>query len=125
MCKTLQGSELKYQIIEKEAIAIVEAVQKWSHYLTCQHFTLVTDQRSVAFMFSNEKRTKIKSAKIQEWQLELSTLDYTIKYHPGEENVVPDTFSLTYTCLLINSSTFVDLHNWAMPARNYATLTLY
>ena len=43
MCKTLQGSKLKYHI-EKEAIAIVEAVQKWSHYLTRQHFTLITDQ---------------------------------------------------------------------------------
>ena len=55
MSKTLQGSELKYHIIEKEAMAIVKAVQKWSHYLTRQHFTLITDQRSVAFMFSNEK----------------------------------------------------------------------
>ena len=55
MSKTLQGSELKYHIIEEEVMAIVEAVRKWSHYLTCQHFTLITDQRSVAFMFSNEK----------------------------------------------------------------------
>ena len=118
MSKTLQGSELKYHIIEKEAMAIVKAVQKWSHYLTRQHFTLITDQRSVAFMFSNEKWTKIKNAKIQKWWLELSTLDYTIKYHPGEENVVPDTLSHTYTCSLINFSTLVDLH------KNYVTLTL-
>ena len=62
-------------------------------------------------MFSNEKCTKIKNAKIQEWQLELSTLDYTIKYRPGKENVVPDTLSYAYTCLIINSSTLVDLHN--------------
>ena len=110
MSKALQGSELKYHIIEKEAIAIVEAVQKWSHYLTHQHFTLITDQRSVAFMFSNEQHTKIKNAKIQDWRLELSTLDYTIKYRPGKENVVPDILSHTYTCSFINSSTFVDLH---------------
>ena len=31
MSKTLQGSELKYHIIEKEVMAIVEVVQKWSH----------------------------------------------------------------------------------------------
>ena len=111
MSKTLQVSKLKYHIIEKEAIAIVEAVRKWSHYLTRQHFTLITDQRSVAFMFFNKKHTKIKNAKIQEWRLELSTLDYTIKYCPGEENVVPDTFSCVYTCSLINSSTLVDLHS--------------
>ena len=79
MLKT-QGSERKCHIIEKEAIAIVEAVWKWNHYLTRQHFTQITNQRSVAFIFSNEKRTKIKNAKNQVWWLELSTLDYTIKY---------------------------------------------
>ena len=82
MSQTLQESELKYYIILKEAIVIVEAVRKWSHYLTCQHFTLITDQTSVAFIFSNEKRTKIKNAKTEEWRLELSTLDYTKKIRP-------------------------------------------
>ena len=43
MSETLQGSKLKYHIIEKEAMAIVKAVQKWGHYLTCQHLTLITD----------------------------------------------------------------------------------
>ena len=78
--------------------------------MTRQHFTLITDQRSVTFMFSNEKCTKIKNVKIQEWWLELSTLDYTIKYCPGKEKVVPGTNSHAYTCSLINS-TLVDLHN--------------
>ena len=109
MSKILQGSRLKYHIIEKEAIEIVKAVWKWSHYLTEQHFTLITDQRSVAFSFSNEKHSKIKKAK--KWRLELSTLDYTIKYYLGNEKVVPDTLSRTYTCSLINSSTLVHLHN--------------
>ena len=80
MSKTLQGSKLKYHIIEKEAMAIVEAVRKWSHDLTRQHFTLITDQRSVAFMLSNEKKHQIRNTKFQEWQLELLNLDYTIKY---------------------------------------------
>ena len=75
------------------------------------HFTLITVQRSVAFMFSNEKRTKIKNVKIQEWQFELSILDYITKYRPGEENVVPDTLSRAYTSSLINSYTLVDLYH--------------
>ena len=120
MSKTLQGSELKYHIIEKEAMTIMEAVRKWSHYLT-----LITDLRSVVFMFSNEKRNKIKNAKIQEWRLELSVLDYTIKYSPVKENGVLDILSHAYTCSLINSSTFYCWPSqWAMPPRNYVTLTL-
>ena len=51
--------------VEKEATAIIEAVPKWEHLLARQHFTIITDQRSVAFMLDNRKRTKIKNNKIQ------------------------------------------------------------
>lgn len=44
MSKTLQGCELKFHIVEKEVTAIIEAVCKWNHYISWQHFTLVTDQ---------------------------------------------------------------------------------
>ena len=67
MSKTRQESELKYHIIEKEAMAIGEAVRKWSHYLKRQYFTMIIDQRSVAFRFSIKKKIpKIKNPKIQE-----------------------------------------------------------
>ena len=49
--RTLSGSELKHSSVEKEAAAIVEAVRKWRHYLTGKHFTLITDQKSVAYMY--------------------------------------------------------------------------
>lgn len=49
--------------------------------LSWQHFTLVIDQRSVAFMFNNERCTKIKNAKIQKWWWELAAFDYMIKCH--------------------------------------------
>ena len=46
--RTLNKSELKHASVEKEAAAIVEAVRKWRHYLTGKHFTLITNQKSVA-----------------------------------------------------------------------------
>lgn len=73
MSRTLQGSELHYPAVEKEATAIAEGVRKWSHFVGRQHFTLVVDQRSVAFMLDSRKHTKIKSNKIQEWRLELAS----------------------------------------------------
>ena len=48
MSQTLQGSERHYPAFEKEATAIIEAVRKWSHLLSRNTFTLVTDQRSVS-----------------------------------------------------------------------------
>ena len=60
MSRTLQGGELHYPAIEKKATAIIEATRKWSHLLLRQTFTLVTDQRSVAFMLDSRRRSKIK-----------------------------------------------------------------
>ena len=100
MSRTLQGSELHYPAVEKEATAIIEAVRKWSHFLARRHFTLITDQRSVMFMFDNRKRTKIKNSKIQEWRLELASFSYTMLYRPGKQNVAPDTLTRAYCCRL-------------------------
>jgi dolichyl-phosphate-mannose--protein O-mannosyl transferase len=71
----LHGSELHYP-----AMAIVEAVRKWQYFLALRHFTLKTDQPSVAFMFDSKKRTKIKNNKIQAWRLELGSFSYTVEY---------------------------------------------
>ena len=65
MSKRLSKNEHGYPAVEKEALAIIEAVKKWSNLLSRQPFTLVTDQRSVSFMF--DKRTKIKNTKIRSW----------------------------------------------------------
>ena len=73
MSRTLQGSELHYPAVEKEATAIIEAVSKWNHFLARQHFILITNQRSVAFMLNSRRRSKIKNSKIQEWRLELAS----------------------------------------------------
>ena len=65
LSKRLSKNERGYPAVEKEALAIIKAVKKWSHLLSRQPFTLVTDQRSVSFMF--DKCTKIKNTKIRSW----------------------------------------------------------
>ena len=69
--RTLSPSERKHATVEKEAQAIVEACKKWKHFLLGNHFTLLTDQKSVAFMFESTHNGKIKNEKIQRWRLEL------------------------------------------------------
>ncbi|XP_059840496.1 uncharacterized protein LOC132402033 [Hypanus sabinus] len=90
---TLQGSEIRHSAVEKEAQAIVEAIRHWRHYLAGKRFTLLTDQRSVAFMFSNQQRGKIKNDKILRWKIELSTYNYDILYRPGRLYEPPDALS--------------------------------
>ena len=62
--RTLNRSELKHFTIDKEAAAIIEAVQKWKHYLTGPMFFLITDQKSVSYMFNTKHSRKIKTIKL-------------------------------------------------------------
>ena len=109
MTRMLHGSELHYPAVEKEAMAIVEAVRKWQHFLARRHFTLKTDQRSVAFMFDSRKRTKIKNNKIQAWRLELGSFSYTVEYRPGKDNVAPDSFTRAFSASM-SSNNLEEIH---------------
>ena len=91
--RTLTGLELKHSSVEKEAAAIVEAVRKWKHYLTGKHFKLITDQKSVAYMFDTKRHSKIKNDKVMRWRIELSMYDFDIIYRAGEENIPADALS--------------------------------
>ena len=63
--RTLTTSERHHCSVEKEAYAIVEAIRKWRHFLINTHFRLITDQKSVAFIYDNTQKGKVKNQKIQ------------------------------------------------------------
>ena len=109
--RTLQGSELHYPAVKKEATAIIESIRKWAHLLNRQTFTIITDQRSVAFLLDNRRRTKIKNSKVQQWRIELASFSYTIKYRPGKQNTGPDTFSRAFCPSIASQSSLDELHN--------------
>ena len=96
--------------VEKEATAIVEAVRKWSHLLLGRHFKLVTDQRSVSFMFNGSNRGKMKNAKVMRWRLELMQYSCDIVFRAGKHNTVPDTLSRVH-CASISRSTLHGIHS--------------
>ena len=108
MSRSLQGAELAYPAVEKEATSIIEAVRKWNHLLMRKCFTLVTDQKSVAFMLDSRKRTKIKNNKILCWRLELSQFSYDIRYRPGCLNVGPDTLTRAFCASVSSSQSSLD-----------------
>ena len=91
--RTLTSSEQKHSSIEKEAYAIVESIRKWRHLLLGRHFKLITDQKSVSFMFDSKIKSKIKNEKIARWRLELACFSYDITYRPGKENAAADALS--------------------------------
>lgn len=106
--RTLSKCEQNHSSVEKEAYSIVEAIKKWRHFLIGRHFQLITDQKSVSFMFDTKHSSKIKNEKILRWRLELSCYSYDIIYRPGRENIVADTFSRV--CGANSQKTLFDLH---------------
>ena len=112
MFRALHGGELHCPAMEKEATSIIEAVRKWAYFLVRKHFTLITDQRSVVFMFDSRRRTKVKNNKVLGWRLKLASFSYTIRYRPGKLNVASDALSRAHCASLstgkINS--LMDIH---------------
>ena len=107
--RSLNKSEQTQASVEKEALAIVEAVRKWSHYLIGRKFKLITDQRSVRFMYDCKNRGKIKNSKILRWRTELSQYQYEIVYRAGKLNAASDTLSRVY-CASSTVSSLSEIH---------------
>ncbi|XP_045526419.1 uncharacterized protein LOC123715455 [Pieris brassicae] len=108
--RTLNSSEQNHSAIEKEAYAIVESLKKWRHFLIGRHFKLVTDQRSVSFMFNMKHSSKIKNEKIQRWRLELAAFKYDIIYRPGKENYAADALSRVCATVETRTAKLFSLH---------------
>lgn len=108
--RTLKQHERKHHVVEKEAAAIVEACRKWNHYLVGRRFLLVTDQQAVSFMFDQQHHGKVKNEKILRWRVELSALDFDIKYRPGPENVTADCLSRAHCSALSHQKSLAQIH---------------
>ncbi|GJS25856.1 retrotransposon gag domain, retroviral aspartyl protease [Tanacetum coccineum] len=74
---------------DRELLALVMAVQKWSHYLLGRHFFIRTDHYTLKF--SLEQR--ITSTEQQRLLLKLMLYDFSIIHKAGKENKRADALS--------------------------------
>ncbi|XP_055643303.1 uncharacterized protein K02A2.6-like [Toxorhynchites rutilus septentrionalis] len=70
--------------LEKEALALVWAVERFQYYLLGKSFDLFTDCKTLGFLFS--VRTK-PCARIERWVLRLQAFDYKVVFISGKNNV--------------------------------------
>ncbi|KAE9594889.1 putative nucleotidyltransferase, Ribonuclease H [Lupinus albus] len=106
-----KGLSLKAQqksVYERELMALVQAIQKWRHYLLGRHFIIRTDQRSLKFLTDQ----KLFSEEQFKWAVKLVGLDFEIQYKPGQENSAADALSrkLMYTAISIVNNE--ETENW-------------
>ena len=109
--RTLSRSERWHSAIEKEVYAIVEALRKLRYYLIGRYFKLITDQKSVSFMFNPKTTSKIKNEKTVRWRVKLSCYSFDITYRPGKKNAAVDT--LSRVCgLVISTEDLQNIPGW-------------
>ena len=89
----LGDTECRWNIVEKEAYAILRGVEKFRHYLIGKRFILRTDNRVLSYLMSTHTS---KSRKLLNWALTLSEFDFEIIHIPSKSNAISDCLSRLY-----------------------------
>ncbi|GMJ07956.1 hypothetical protein HRI_004464800 [Hibiscus trionum] len=87
--KGLGSKHQSLYIYDKEMLAVLLAVKKWSPYLVGRHFKIRTDHQSLKFLSGNVATTPAQ----QTWVAKMMGYDYEICYKRGVTNTVADTLS--------------------------------
>ena len=85
----LSETQQRWPVIEKEAYAIMYAVQKLDYYLNGAVFMIKTDHKPLKYLLEAEWTNK----KIQQWALKLSGYNCRIEYLVGKDNTCADLLS--------------------------------
>ncbi|XP_046565949.1 uncharacterized protein K02A2.6-like [Haliotis rubra] len=92
--RTLTKTEQNYAQIDKESLAIVFGVRKFSQYLIGKKFTLITDhQPLVKILGPKTAIPPLAAARFQRWAMMLSAYDYNIVYRNSKNNANADGLS--------------------------------
>ena len=87
--RKLLKHQRNYVVTEKEALAIIEAVEYWHHYLYGRKFTIRTDHKPLKYI-NTYKRT---NTRVMNWAMRLNQYEFDIGYIKGETNQEADFLS--------------------------------
>lgn len=87
--RKLKDWEKHYAAVEKEYLAIVEAIRHFCVYLTGTHITVVMDHNCLRFL----DNMKDVGGRLTCWSLQLQPYDMAIQHRPGARNANADGLS--------------------------------
>ena len=99
--RTLSDVERRYSQVEKEALAVVWACERFDLYLFgLPKFQLITDNKAVQFLFSPRSKP---SARIERWVLRLMNYQYEVVHVPSAKNIADSLSRLSGKCRATSS----------------------
>lgn len=83
--------QLRYSTIEKELLAIIQAVQKFACYINPGHqgLEIYTDHNPLTFLHRN----KFTNQRLLRWSLLLQPYNVTLRHIKGSHNIIADALS--------------------------------
>ena len=89
--RALQGAQLKYNVTEKELLAVIFAVIQFRPYIYGRKFTLVTDHRPLVWLHQLNDPTL--GSKLARWKVKLREYTFDVVHKPGKINSNADALS--------------------------------
>jgi len=115
--KSLTDCEKRYCQTEKEALALVWAIEHFKIYLYGKKdFKLISDHKPLETIFGKKSKP---CARIERWVLRLQAYDYKIIYWPGKNNIADP---LSRLCDISQSKPF-DNENYINQLIDYTVPT--
>ncbi|KAL9707905.1 hypothetical protein quinque_011423 [Culex quinquefasciatus] len=89
--KKLNRTQRRYSAVEKECLAVLSAIQHFRHYVEGAKFRVITDARSLLWLFNVGAETG--NAKLLRWALRIQAYDFDLEYRKGKANITADCLS--------------------------------
>ncbi|CAM1305641.1 Uncharacterised protein r2_g1550 [Pycnogonum litorale] len=92
--RSLSEAETRYAQIDREALAIIYGVKKFSQFLLGRRFTLVTDHQPLKAIFGNKSGLPaLSTARLHRYSVILLSYNFIVEYRPGRLNSNADALS--------------------------------
>ncbi|KAK9496780.1 hypothetical protein O3M35_012973 [Rhynocoris fuscipes] len=90
--RTLSPAETRYAQVEKEALALTWACEKFSNMILGSDFVLVTDHKPLVVLLGQKPIGEL-SPRLQRFRMRLLNYQYCVQYVPGKHFYTPDCLS--------------------------------
>ncbi|XP_054287870.1 uncharacterized protein K02A2.6-like [Macrosteles quadrilineatus] len=90
--RSLSPTEMRYAQIEKEALALTWACERFSQYVLGTEFELMTDHKPLVQVLGSKQIASL-SARLQRLRMRMGCFRYKVTYVKGKEFYVPDVLS--------------------------------